>query len=65
MDGGNGRLRGQGIGHWVIVDSVEPERFGGQVYIYNPAPNRIEEYSYDQFIASAVKPFGLFIPGKE
>lgn len=62
MDGVTGRLRGSGIGHWVVVTGVYPERFGGQVFLYNPAPNRIEQYSYQEFLASAVEPFGLFIP---
>jgi hypothetical protein len=62
MDGNTGRLRGQGTGHWIVIMKIDPERFGGIVTIYNPAPNRIEQYSYPEFLASAVEPFGLYIP---
>lgn len=63
MDAVTGRLRGQGVGHWVNVVDVFQERSGyGSVRIYNPAPNREENYSWNEFIASAVNPTGLFVP---
>lgn len=63
MYGVTGRLRGQGVGHWVMVTAVEPERMGGLVYLYNPAPNRIERYDWDQFIAATGNyPTGIWIP---
>lgn len=63
MDANTGRLRGSGIGHWVMVTRVIPERNGyGLVELYNPAPNRIEQYSYDEFLASARYPTGIWIP---
>ena len=49
-----GRLRGQGVGHWVVIDKMIPEGVNaGWVEVYNPSPNRREEYSYDEFLNSA------------
>ena len=62
IDGVTGRIRGQGVPHWIVVESVKPERFGGQVLFYNPASNRIEEASWNEFITSAVQPYGVYIP---
>lgn len=61
IDAGNGRLRGQGVGHWVVITAVFPERTGGRVQLYNPAPNRIEEYSWNELIASMNQPYGIWI----
>jgi len=62
IDSKSGRLRGQGVGHWVVVTKVFPERVGyGMVEIYNPFPNRIETYSWQEFLASARSPFGAVI----
>jgi hypothetical protein len=56
IDGGTGKLRGAGIGHWVALDKITPigknGGNGGWVEIYNPFPNRREEYSYDEFTSS-------------
>jgi hypothetical protein len=55
-----GRLNGSGVGHWVVVTEVLNERVGyGLVYVYNPFPNRIEVYSYAEFLASARMPYGV------
>lgn len=63
MDANTGRLRGSGIGHWVLITKVIPERNGyGIVELYNPAPNRIEQYSWQEFIATAPQPTGIWIP---
>jgi hypothetical protein len=57
-----GRLKGGGVGHWVVVTNVVNERVGyGLVYVYNPFPNRIEVYSYAEFLASAQVPFGAIM----
>ncbi len=57
-----GRLNGGGVGHWVVVTDVLSERIGyGLVYIYNPFPNRIEVYSYAEFLASARVPYGVMM----
>lgn len=62
IDGKSGRLHGQGVGHWVVVTKVFPERTNyGMVEIYNPYPNRVEVYSYQEFLASARTPFGAVI----
>lgn len=63
IDSLTGRLRGQGIGHWVVVTGVQTERTGyGFVEIYNPAPHRTEIYSWAEFIASAgTSPTGLYV----
>lgn len=58
-----GRLSGGGTGHWIVVDKVTPngknDGCQGWVEIYNPFPNKRQEYSYDEFINS----FGL--PGMQ
>jgi hypothetical protein len=64
MDAVNGRLRGAGVLHWVVVTEVMPERTGyGFVSVYNPAPNRIERYSWNEFINSARVPYGIVMEG--
>ena len=56
----SGRLQPSGILHWVVVTNVIPERTGyGWVHIYNPFPNRIEVYSWDEFMKSAGIPSGV------
>jgi hypothetical protein len=63
MDGGSGILRGSGVLHWVVVTKVTPERNGlGWVEVYNPAMNRIEVYSWQEFINSARLPYGVYAP---
>jgi hypothetical protein len=43
----------QGVGHWVVLDKITPYGVNrGRVEIYNPYPNRREEYSYTDFIRS-------------
>lgn len=60
-----GRLKPNGTPHWVVVTDVQPERAGyGLVTLYNPFPNRIEVYSWDEFLASAKVPTGVFVPAK-
>jgi hypothetical protein len=55
-----GRLNGSGILHWVVVtDSLEERSGYGTVRIYNPYPNRIEEYSFTELLASARSPYGV------
>lgn len=61
MDGISGRLRGSGVGHWVTVKEVVPERIGyGYVQLYNPFPNREEWYSWTEFVASVKTPYGAY-----
>jgi hypothetical protein len=63
MDGASGWLRGSGVLHWVVVTKVIAERNGlGFVEVYNPAMNRIEYYSWQEFINSARQPYGVYAP---
>ncbi len=63
IDGGTGLLRGSGVLHWVVVTKVIAERNGlGFVELYNPAMNRIEYYSWLEFINSARQPYGVYVP---
>jgi hypothetical protein len=41
------------IGHWVVLDKVIPDGINrGWVEIYNPFPNKRQNYSFDEFIKS-------------
>jgi hypothetical protein len=63
IDGGTGLLRGSGVLHWVVVTKVTAERNGlGFVEVYNPAMNRIESYSWLEFVSSARQPYGVYVP---
>jgi hypothetical protein len=63
IDGNTGWLRGSGVLHWVVVTKVIAERNGlGFVEMYNPAMNRIEYYSWQEFINSARLPYGVYAP---
>ncbi len=54
IDTYTGKLRGQGVGHWVVMDRIEPNGVnGGWVQIYNPFPNRRQDYSYDEYLNSS------------
>lgn len=58
-----GRLRGQGVGHWVVLTKCTPDGAGnGWVEIYNPFPNRHERYSWNEWILSAGQPYGIVVP---
>ena len=63
IDGGTGLLRGSGVLHWVVVTKITAERNGiGFVEVYNPAMNRIEVYSWMEFLSSARLPYGVYVP---
>jgi len=63
IDSSTGLLRGSGVLHWVAVTKVTAERNGlGFVELYNPAMNRIEVYSWQEFINSARQPYGVYVP---
>ena len=62
IDGALGNLRGQGIGHWVVVDSIMPDGInGGYVHLYNPFPNRKQDYSWRELTASMGSPYGILV----
>lgn len=59
-----GRLKPSGIPHWIVVTAVHPERAGyGTLELYNPFPNRVEVYSWNEFALSARVPTGVYVPG--
>jgi hypothetical protein len=63
IDSNSGLLRGSGVLHWVTVTKITPERNGlGFVEVYTPAMNRIEVYSWLEFINSARQPYGVYAP---
>jgi len=62
IDGHNGRLRGSGVLHWVVLEKVIPDGIGqGWVHLYNPFPNRMERYSWDEWIKSSGQPYGILV----
>lgn len=59
-----GRLSTKGIRHWVVPVDIFLDRQGyGTIDIYNPFPNRVERYSWNEFIASAGNVNGVIIKG--
>ena len=57
-----GRLRPSGIAHWIVVDNViidGPDN--GLVLLYNPASNRVETYSWYEFVSSVKTPTGVML----
>jgi hypothetical protein len=63
IDSASGLLRGSGVLHWIVVTKISPERNGlGLVELYNPAMNRIECYSWQEFINSSHEPYGVYTP---
>lgn len=57
-----GQLKSKGVLHWVVIEEVIPDRFGGTVRLYNPFSNSIERYSWDVFIESMKIPYGVVLP---
>lgn len=51
------------VGHWVVLDKIAPYGVNrGRVEIYNPFPNKREEYSYADFIKSCAPGYsGLWV----
>jgi len=62
MDASTGRLRGQGVLHWVSLTDIKPEKNnGGFIGFYNPASNSIEYVSWQEFLNAAGPVYGLYI----
>ena len=59
IDSVTGRLRGQGVLHWVVLETVLPEGMGGLVHLYNPFSNSMEMYSWGELVASIGQPYGI------
>jgi len=46
-----------GVDHWVVTDKIAPNGINsGRVELYNPFPNRRQEYSYNEFVRSCQPP---------
>lgn len=59
----SGRLDKTGALHWVVVTSVMPERCGyGLVSVFNPFPNRVETYTWSEWMTAAKHPAGVYAP---
>ena len=56
-----GRLRGQGMLHWVVLETIMPEGTGGLVHLYNPFTNSVEVYGWNELMASIGQPYGLVV----
>lgn len=54
-----GRLEASGIGHWVVLESVQPDGVdGGMAYLYNPYWDKMEMYSWQDFKRSVGSSLG-------
>ena len=62
IDGNTAVLQPSGTLHWVVLESVELERWKmGMVKIYNPFMGCVEQYSWREWIASAGYPYGVAV----
>jgi len=63
-----GRLSGGGTGHWVVVDKITPNGKNdgclGWVELYNPFPNKRQEYTFDEFMTSFAGQLGVWVKRK-
>ena len=63
-----GRLSGGGTGHWVVVDKIttngKNDGCQGWVEIYNPFPNKRQEYAFDEFMTSFAGQLGVWVKRK-
>jgi hypothetical protein len=49
-----GELRPTGTPHWVVLEKCIPDGINrGMIELYNPFPNRIQRYSWNEFATSA------------
>ncbi len=67
ISGGTGELIRKdnplGIGHWIVLDKIT--RNGNRVGIYNPFPNKREEYSFTEFYNSFSTNSGIWVKRKK
>ena len=62
INNNTGVLQSSGTLHWVVLKSVELERWKmGMVKIYNPFMGCVEQYSWREWIASAGYPYGVAV----
>jgi len=62
LDKRSGRLNRNGILHWVVIEDVVPNEFGGVVDVYNPFGNKREAYEWEQLVESGGVPYGVVVP---
>jgi hypothetical protein len=62
LDKRSGRLNRSGILHWVVIEDVVPNEFGGVVDVYNPFGNKREAYEWEQVVESGGVPYGVAVP---
>lgn len=60
----SGRLARSGVLHWVVLEDIVPNDFGGAVDLYNPFGNKRELYEWDQLVESGGVPYGILVPRK-
>ena len=58
----NGRLAKSGVLHWVTLEEVRVDEFGGIVKLYNPFNNKMEIYAWEQLVESGGVPYGVIVP---
>ena len=57
-----GELKPNGVPHWIVLDKVIPDGINnGTVEIYNPFPDRVQRYSWKEFLSSIGTPYGIGI----
>ena len=61
IDSITGRLRGQGVLHWVVLETIMPEGAGALVHLYNPFTNSIEVYTWSELLNSIGQPYGVVV----
>lgn len=62
IDRRTGRLARSGVLHWVVLEDVTPNEYGGFVEVYNPFGNKMEGYEWEQLVESGGAPYGIAVP---
>lgn len=57
-----GRLSRSGVLHWVVLNDIVPNEYGGVVELYNPFGNKLEAYEWEQLVESGGAPYGIAVP---
>jgi hypothetical protein len=65
IGGPYGRLKASGIAHWISLVNVIPDGpENAVVTLYNSSSNRVETYSWYEFVSSVKTPYGVLIKSK-
>ncbi|MBI5353783.1 MAG: hypothetical protein HZB50_14160 [Chloroflexi bacterium] len=62
IDSTTGYLKPNGTPHWVVLEEVVPDEFKGSVKLYNPFPNKLERYDWNQLVDAGGTPYGIVVP---